>query len=109
MKAATRRGPGEQQSQDDVAEADAQGGDSGHLPEPAPSDGPVRLSVNLGTGAAAALRELMSRKDITATEAIRRALSVWKFIEDERAQGRSIALLEGRGKDQVVREVVFHD
>lgn len=70
---------------------------------------PTRLSVNLGTGAAEALRELMERKGINATEAIRRALSTWKFIEDARRDGRSIALLEGHGKDQVVREVVFHD
>src|SRR5262249_11393520 len=49
---------------------------------------PVRLSVNLGAQPAAALLELMDRKDISATEAIRRALSVWKFIEDERERGR---------------------
>jgi hypothetical protein len=73
------------------------------------SGGPARLSINLGAGPAAALRDLMASKDISATEAIRRALSIWKFIEDERSRGRRIALLEGDGRDQVVREVVFHD
>ena len=70
---------------------------------------PVRLSVNLGAGPAEALRELMARKDITATEAIRRALSIWKFVEDERAQGHTLAILEGHGPQQKIREVVIAD
>ncbi|MFG1921237.1 hypothetical protein [Cryptosporangium sp. NPDC048952] len=69
---------------------------------------PARLSVNLGTGPATALRELMESKDITATEAIRRAISVWKFIEDEQARGNRIAVIETAGGKQNVREVLFH-
>jgi hypothetical protein len=80
------------------------------LPTPDPiAAARARLSINLGAEPAHALRELMIRRNISATEAIRRALSVWKFIEDERSRGTSIALLEGEGKAQVVREVVFHD
>ncbi len=71
--------------------------------------GPVRLSVNLGAQPAAALRELMNRKEISATEAIRRALSVWKFIEDEREQGRGFAVLDTEDGKRVTREVIFHD
>jgi len=69
----------------------------------------VRLSVNLGAQPAAALRELMTKKGITATEAVRRALSIWKFVEDERAQGHRLAVLEGDGDQRAVREIIFHD
>lgn len=69
----------------------------------------VRLSVNLGEQPAAALRELMSKKGITATEAVRRALSVWKFVEDELAQGNRLAVLVGEGDHRAVREIIFHD
>jgi len=70
---------------------------------------PVRLSVNLGAQPAAALREMMNKKGITATEAIRRALSIWKFVEDERAHGNHLAVLEGEGDHRRVREIIFHD
>lgn len=69
----------------------------------------VRLSVNLGEQPAAALHELMRRKGITATEAVRRALSIWKFVEDELARGNRVAVLEGEGERRTVRELIFHD
>jgi hypothetical protein len=68
---------------------------------------PARLSVNLGAGPAEALRELMESKDITATEAIRRAISVWSFIEKEQAAGRNIAVVDHSGGKQNVREIFF--
>lgn len=63
----------------------------------------VRLSVYLGTEPAAALRQLMASLGITATEAVRRAISVWKFVEDEQAKGHKLAVLA----DGAVREVTF--
>lgn len=62
----------------------------------------TRINVNLGAEPAAALRELMARKGITATEAVRQALSWWKFVEDERAAGHRIAVLDG----DTTREVI---
>jgi hypothetical protein len=66
----------------------------------------TRLSVNLGEQPAAALHELMQRRGITATEAIRRALSVWKFVDDELAKGNTIGVLSS-GRNDAVREIVF--
>ena len=68
---------------------------------------PARLSVNLGSGPAEALRELMASKGISATEAIRRAISVWRFIEDEQARGNRIAVIETSQGKQNIREVLF--
>jgi hypothetical protein len=63
----------------------------------------TRLNVNLGDEPAAALHDLMTRKGISATEAVRRAISVWKFVEDQLAAGRRIAVLDG----DAIREVLF--
>jgi hypothetical protein len=49
----------------------------------------------------------MDRKGITATEAVRRALSIWKFVEDELARGNRLAVLEGQGDRRTTREIIF--
>lgn len=43
----------------------------------------VRLSVNINEETEQALKELAARRDTTVTEIIRRAVSVYKFVEDE--------------------------
>jgi len=68
-----------------------------------------RLNINLGKGPAAALDQLAESKDITDTEVIRRALSLMKFVEDEKAKGWRLALLSGHGEDEMLREVIFPD
>ena len=66
--------------------------------------GPVRLSVNLSAEAAEAIREMTSRRGITITEALRRAISTQKYVEDAMERGAKI-LIEEPGKP--VKELVF--
>jgi hypothetical protein len=56
----------------------------------------VRLSVNLNQETAAALRELAQTKGITYGEAIRRAISIYSFIDKEKQQGRKILLSDDK-------------
>ncbi|GAB3405935.1 hypothetical protein [Flindersiella endophytica] len=74
----------------------------------ADSDGYTRLSVNLAAESATVLRDLVRRRRVTITEGIRRAIAVWKFIEDEQDKGNRIAVIEedGEGKTSI-REVVL--
>jgi hypothetical protein len=68
----------------------------------------VRLSVNLAADAMDALRWLASRRGLSLTETIRRAISVLKFIEDELDKGNTLAIVEtdSDGK-QRVREILL--
>lgn len=61
----------------------------------------VRLSVNLAPDVAAVLTEWADRKQISATEAVRRAIAVWHFVETEIAAGNRLAVVEG----SCIREV----
>ena len=45
-----------------------------------------RLSVNINDETAQALNELAARRQTTVTEIIRRAVSMYKFVEDEVTQ-----------------------
>ena len=47
----------------------------------------TRLNVNINDETAAALQELASRRQTTVTEVVRRAVSIYKFIEDEVMDG----------------------
>lgn len=68
------------------------------------ADRAVRLSVNLSPEASGTFRELIERKGLTITEGIRRAIAVWKFIEDEAQRGNQIAVIEHDGS---IRKVVL--
>lgn len=50
----------------------------------------TRLNVNLNQETAAALKEIAARENISLTEAVRRAIAIFKFVEDEQAEGRKI-------------------
>jgi hypothetical protein len=63
----------------------------------------TRLSININQESAAALKEITERRGISYTEAIRRAIAIYKLIEDEVASGNKIQIKEGK----VVREVVM--
>jgi hypothetical protein len=67
-------------------------------------DRTVRLSVNLSAESAENFRTLIKRKGLTITEGIRRAIAVWKFVEDETQRGNQIAVIE---RDESVRKVVL--
>jgi hypothetical protein len=62
-----------------------------------------RLSVNVALDVADAIEELADRHNTTITDVIRRAVSVYKFIDDEVA-GNGKILVERGG---TVREVKF--
>jgi hypothetical protein len=64
--------------------------------------GLVRLSINLSAETADAFKALIERKGITITEGIRRAITVWKFLEDETAKGNQIAVIEQDGNTRKV-------
>jgi len=64
----------------------------------------VRLSVNLSNETAQAFKTLIRRKGLSITEGVRRAIAVWKFLEDETASGNQIAVIE---RDDSVRKVVL--
>ena len=55
----------------------------------------VKLNININDETKAALEELASRRGITVTETVRRAVSVYKYIEDE---------MDAGGKLQVIHE-----
>ncbi|MGY2025786.1 hypothetical protein [Nocardia asiatica] len=70
----------------------------------------VRLSINLAPDVAAVLRDWAEKKRISATEAVRRAIAVWNFIETEKANGNGFAVVENLpGGKQRIREVVLID
>jgi len=64
----------------------------------------VRLSVNLSVESAETLKALIRRKGLTITEGIRRAIAVWKFVEDESSKGNQIAVIEDDGS---IRKVIL--
>jgi hypothetical protein len=66
--------------------------------------GYVRLSVNLSPTVADALRQLTERHGSSITEEVRRALSIWKFIDDQRSEGGEILI---ERKDGKVRQLVL--
>lgn len=69
----------------------------------------VRLSVNLALDVANVLRQMAREKRISATEAMRRAIAVWNFIETEREKGNQIVIVERVWWGERIREVEFDD
>ncbi|WP_405717255.1 ribbon-helix-helix protein, CopG family [Streptomyces sp. NBC_01537] len=64
----------------------------------------TRLSVNLNDEAARALKENSDRRGISITEAVRRAIAVYDFIERETAAGNRIQVVDPEGR---VRELLL--
>ena len=63
----------------------------------------TRLTVNINRETVAAMKAIAERRGISYTETIRRAVAVYKLVEDETAQGHTIQIKDG----ETVREVVF--
>lgn len=74
-------------------------GRKGSVPESS-----VRLSVNLSNETAQTFRALIRHRGLSITEGIRRAIAVWKFVEDETSKGNQLAVIE---HDESVRKVVL--
>ncbi len=55
----------------------------------------TRLSINVNKETAKALKELAHNRQISVTEAVRRAVAIAKFVEDETDRGHSIHVVAG--------------
>lgn len=63
----------------------------------------TRLNVNINDETAAALRDLAERRQTTVTEIVRRAVSVYKFVEDEVVNGgKTLKLVSPGGTENIV-------
>lgn len=65
----------------------------------------VRLSVNVNQETAHAILELMAKRDITASETVRRAIAVSDYFHKEKVAGRKIHITNPDGTN--TRELVF--
>lgn len=65
----------------------------------------IRLSVNMNPETAELLKHFASSKHLSYTEAIRRAIAIAKYIDDEVAEGRKIQTTDPERTD--VRELVL--
>lgn len=65
----------------------------------------VRLNVNLNGATADALKKLSDERGLSLTEVVRRAISVYNFIEDERQRGHRVQTVDPEGG--AVRELVL--
>lgn len=53
---------------------------------------PIRLSVNMNPETADALREIAKAHGVSITEAVRRAVSVAHFVEQQVREGKSVQI-----------------
>lgn len=65
----------------------------------------VRLNVNMNRETAKALKELAKKDKVSLTEAIRRAIAVYKYVSDEVKKGRVVQTMDADGKNR--REIVL--
>jgi hypothetical protein len=63
----------------------------------------VRLAVNLSPATADVLREYASRKSVSVTEAVRRAIAVLAFADEAQRRGAPVSIEE----DGKLKEVLF--
>lgn len=75
-----------------------------HLPRgrDAQADPLVRLSVNLSPEVADELKQYASRKGISLTEAVRRAITVLTFVDSAQSRGASLHIEEGGALKEVL-------
>ncbi|MFD3685446.1 ribbon-helix-helix protein, CopG family [Nocardiopsis sp. NPDC058631] len=64
-----------------------------------------KISVNLSDEVMQALKAMVERDNVTMTEAIRRAISTQKFLDDAQRSGQRILLEDPESKD--VQRIVF--
>lgn len=62
----------------------------------------TRLSVNINDETAAAILSNRAKRRTTATEVIRRAVSIYQFLDDARRRGDRIELVDDHGNIEVV-------
>jgi predicted transcriptional regulator len=54
----------------------------------------TRLNINVSDDTARALKDLAERRETSVTDIIRRAVGVYKFVEDEVDAGRKIQAVD---------------
>ena len=76
------------------------------LPTPATTPKAVKLTINLPQVVFLGIKELAAKHGRNVTEEIRRALSFWKYVDDQRTLNRRILTEDEHGN---LREIVFGD
>ena len=66
----------------------------------------VRLSVNINEETEEALRELAKRRQTTVTEIVRRAVGVYKYVDDEVIEPKKVLQI-ATADGEVERELVL--
>lgn len=64
----------------------------------------TRLSININNETALQLQKMVEEDGVTVTEAVRRAVAVYKFFEKAREDGQTVQLV---GADNKVSTVQF--
>jgi hypothetical protein len=67
----------------------------------------VRLSINLASDVAGALKALSTAQGVSVTEGVRRAIALWKLVSDEVAKGNKVMVVEGEGDSAKFRELIL--
>src|SRR5438132_12815485 len=62
----------------------------------------TRLSVNLNPEAAAALKAYTEKRHVSYTEAIRRAIAILRFLDEEVSAGREVQVTDGETIEKIV-------
>jgi predicted transcriptional regulator len=65
----------------------------------------TRLSVNINDETADALKELAKDRGTSVTDIVRRAVAIYKFVEDETGSGKSLQLVDD--DDRVTKVAVL--
>lgn len=63
----------------------------------------TRLNININDETATALRELAKERGTSVTDVVRRAVSVYKFVEDQLADESKELQFHDRTTDQVTK------
>lgn len=64
-----------------------------------------KISMNLSDEVLEALREIAARDNVTLTEATRRAISTWKFLDDAQRDGQHLLIRDP--KTRKAERVIF--
>jgi metal-responsive CopG/Arc/MetJ family transcriptional regulator len=65
-----------------------------------------KISVNLPLEVLASLREVAERDGVTMTEALRRAISIFKLLRDAQDEGKAVLIRDPETKE--TERVLFH-
>ena len=66
-----------------------------------------KLTIQFGEGMDKLLKELSTEKDTTKSEIIRRALAMYKYVDDETRDGTKRLSITSAKDDKVLKEIVM--